>query len=67
MQNYRNVIETKEIYVGKNIYYNWLLQRIYCMCFLQGMSEDVSIGKFFDEAMMVELAQQAADLHQQMI
>ncbi|GAU33771.1 hypothetical protein TSUD_393330 [Trifolium subterraneum] len=33
----------------------------------KGMSEDVSIGKFFDEAMMVELAQQAADLHQQMI
>ncbi|KAK7860683.1 110 kda u5 small nuclear ribonucleoprotein component clo, partial [Quercus suber] len=32
-----------------------------------GMSEDVSINKFFDEAMMVELAQQAADLHQQMI
>ncbi|KAI9079028.1 hypothetical protein K1719_039028 [Acacia pycnantha] len=33
----------------------------------KGMSEDVSISKFFDEAMMVELAQQAADLHQQMI
>ncbi|ONI15298.1 hypothetical protein PRUPE_3G036300 [Prunus persica] len=33
----------------------------------KGMSEDVSINKFFDEAMMVELAQQAADLHQQMI
>ncbi|CAK8535436.1 unnamed protein product [Lathyrus sativus] len=32
----------------------------------KGMSEDVSICKFFDEAMMVELAQQAADLHQQM-
>lgn len=31
------------------------------------MSEDVSINKFFDEAMMVELAQQDADLHQQMI
>jgi hypothetical protein len=31
------------------------------------MSEDVSINKFFDEAMMVELAQQAADLHQQML
>lgn len=31
------------------------------------MSEDVSINKFFDEAMMVELAQQAADLHQQMM
>lgn len=37
------------------------------MFLLQGMSEDVSIGKFFDEAMMVELAQQAADLHQQML
>ena len=34
---------------------------------LQGMSEDVSISKFFDEAMMVELAQQEADIHQQMI
>ncbi|KAL0436411.1 UNVERIFIED_CONTAM: U5 small nuclear ribonucleoprotein component CLO [Sesamum radiatum] len=32
----------------------------------KGMSEDVSINKFFDEAMVVELAQQAADLHQQM-
>lgn len=30
------------------------------------MSEDVSINKFFDEAMMVELAQQDAELHQQM-
>lgn len=35
--------------------------------FWQGMSEDVSINKFFDEAMVVELAQQAADLHQQMM
>jgi U5 small nuclear ribonucleoprotein component len=26
------------------------------------MSEDVSINKFFDEAMVVELAQQAADI-----
>lgn len=34
--------------------------------FFQGMSEDVSISKFFDEAMMHELAQQAADLHIQM-
>ncbi|KAF5788258.1 putative protein-synthesizing GTPase [Helianthus annuus] len=33
----------------------------------KGMSEDVSINKFFDEAMVVELAQQEADLHQQMI
>ncbi|KAL8189592.1 hypothetical protein R6Q57_029158 [Mikania cordata] len=33
----------------------------------KGMSEDVTINKFFDEAMMVELAQQDADLHQQMI
>lgn len=33
----------------------------------QGMSEDVSISKFFDEAMVVELAQQDADLHLQMI
>ncbi|PRQ55666.1 putative protein-synthesizing GTPase [Rosa chinensis] len=33
----------------------------------KGMSEDVSISKFFDEAMMVELAQQEADIHQQMI
>ncbi|GFQ02674.1 116 kDa U5 small nuclear ribonucleoprotein component [Phtheirospermum japonicum] len=33
----------------------------------KGMSEDVSINKFFDEAMVVELAHQAADLHQQMI
>ncbi|KAB1995875.1 hypothetical protein ES319_D13G191500v1 [Gossypium barbadense] len=33
----------------------------------KGMSGDVSINKFFDEAMVVELAQQAADLHQQMI
>ncbi|XP_057420548.1 110 kDa U5 small nuclear ribonucleoprotein component CLO [Lotus japonicus] len=33
----------------------------------KGMSEDVSISKFFDEAMMVELAQQEADLHQQMM
>ncbi|XP_061964446.1 110 kDa U5 small nuclear ribonucleoprotein component CLO-like [Populus nigra] len=28
----------------------------------KGMSEDVSINKFFDEAMVVELAQQAADI-----
>ncbi|CAI9765786.1 unnamed protein product [Fraxinus pennsylvanica] len=35
--------------------------------FQEGMSEDVSINKFFDEAMVVELAQQAADLHQQML
>lgn len=33
----------------------------------KGMSEDVSINKFFDEAMVVELAQQAADTHQQLI
>ncbi|KAK1403485.1 110 kDa U5 small nuclear ribonucleoprotein component CLO [Heracleum sosnowskyi] len=33
----------------------------------KGMSEDVSISKFFDEAMVVELAQQDADLHLQMI
>lgn len=32
----------------------------------KGMSEDVSINKFFDEAMVVELAQQAAELHLQM-
>ncbi|GKD52736.1 hypothetical protein Tco_1281712, partial [Tanacetum coccineum] len=32
-----------------------------------GMSEDVNIHKFFDEAMVVELAQHAAGLHQQMI
>jgi len=31
------------------------------------MSEDVSINKFFDEAMMVELAQHAADHQYQMI
>jgi hypothetical protein len=61
------MIDTSEIYWEKIFYYNWLVQRIYCAFFLQGMSEDVSIGKFFDEAMMVELAQQAADLHQQMI
>ncbi|KAF9606567.1 hypothetical protein IFM89_026759 [Coptis chinensis] len=29
----------------------------------KGMSEDVSNNKFFDESMVVELAQQAADLH----
>lgn len=33
----------------------------------QGMSEDVSINKFFDEAMVVELAQQAADVHLQIM
>ncbi|KAJ3679071.1 hypothetical protein LUZ60_017082 [Juncus effusus] len=33
----------------------------------KGMSEDVSINKFFDEAMVNELAQQAADLHMQMM
>ncbi|KAF5198581.1 U5 small nuclear ribonucleoprotein component [Thalictrum thalictroides] len=33
----------------------------------KGMSEDVSINKFFDEAMVVELAQQSADLHLQMM
>uniref|UniRef100_A0A803LKM4 SNU114 homolog n=1 Tax=Chenopodium quinoa TaxID=63459 RepID=A0A803LKM4_CHEQI len=33
----------------------------------KGMSEDVSIKKFFDDAMVVELAQQAADLHLQMM
>ncbi|XP_078443094.1 110 kDa U5 small nuclear ribonucleoprotein component CLO-like [Wolffia australiana] len=32
----------------------------------KGMSDDVSANKFFDEAMMVELAQQAAELHQLM-
>ncbi|KAI7992295.1 110 kDa U5 small nuclear ribonucleoprotein component CLO [Camellia lanceoleosa] len=34
---------------------------------IKGMSKDVSINKFFDEAMVVELSQQATDLHQQMI
>ncbi|XP_074587546.1 110 kDa U5 small nuclear ribonucleoprotein component CLO-like [Curcuma longa] len=33
----------------------------------KGMSEDVSINKFFDEAMVVELAQQAADMHLQIM
>ncbi|CAI9102535.1 OLC1v1000818C1 [Oldenlandia corymbosa var. corymbosa] len=33
----------------------------------KGMSEDVSINKFFDEAMVMELAKQATDLHQHMI
>ncbi|CAL9755402.1 unnamed protein product [Musa acuminata subsp. burmannicoides] len=33
----------------------------------KGMSEDVSINKFFDEAMVVELAQQAADVHLQIM
>ncbi|KAL9248710.1 110 kDa U5 small nuclear ribonucleoprotein component CLO-like protein [Drosera capensis] len=33
----------------------------------KGMSEDVSINKFFDEAMVVELAQQAADFQLQML
>ncbi|KAK4371384.1 hypothetical protein RND71_010859 [Anisodus tanguticus] len=33
----------------------------------KGMSKDVSINKFFDEAIMVELAQQDADLHLQMM
>nr|XP_016447827.1 PREDICTED: 116 kDa U5 small nuclear ribonucleoprotein component-like [Nicotiana tabacum]XP_016447828.1 PREDICTED: 116 kDa U5 small nuclear ribonucleoprotein component-like [Nicotiana tabacum] len=33
----------------------------------KGMSEDVTINNFFDEAMMVELAQQDADLHLQMM
>nr|VDD53805.1 unnamed protein product [Brassica oleracea] len=33
----------------------------------KGMSEDVSGNKFFDEAMMVELAQQTGDLHLQMM
>ncbi|KAI4377177.1 hypothetical protein MLD38_014852 [Melastoma candidum] len=33
----------------------------------KGMSEDVSINKFFDEAMMVELVQHAADQHQVML
>ncbi|KAI0497000.1 hypothetical protein KFK09_023326 [Dendrobium nobile] len=32
----------------------------------KGMSEDVSISKFFDESMMNELAQQDAELHLQM-
>ncbi len=29
---------------------------------LQGMSEDVSINKFFDDPMLLELAKQDADL-----
>ncbi|KAJ4878900.1 Ribosomal protein S5/Elongation factor G/III/V family protein [Raphanus sativus] len=33
----------------------------------KGMSEDVSGNKFFDEAMMVELAQQTGDMHLQMM
>lgn len=53
-------MEKEELYPSSNI-----LQ--FCDENWQGMSEDVSINKFFDEAMMVELAQQAADLHQQMI
>jgi len=40
---------------------------VYNLLVLQGMSEDVSGNKFFDEAMMVELAQQTGDLHLQMI
>lgn len=31
---------------------------------LQGMSEDVSINKFFDDPMLLELARQDADLQQ---
>ena len=31
-------------------------------CGLQGMSEDVSINKFFDDPMLLELARQDADL-----
>lgn len=38
-----------------------------CLSFMQGMSEDVSINKFFDEAMMLELAQHAADHHHHII
>jgi len=40
---------------------------MYNLLVMQGMSEDVSGNKFFDEAMMVELAQQTGDLHLQMI
>lgn len=31
---------------------------------VQGMSEDVSINKFFDDPMLLELARQDADLQQ---
>lgn len=40
---------------------------VYVVLVFQGMSEDVSGNKFFDEAMMVELAQQTGDLHLQMM
>lgn len=44
------------------------VQVIGCLLiWVQGMSEDVSINKFFDEAMVAELALQAAELHQQMM
>lgn len=33
----------------------------------KGMSEDVSITKFFDEAMVLELAQHEADIHMQLM
>lgn len=40
-----------------------IIELIVCTPIFQGMSEDVSINKFFDEAMMNELAQQTADIH----
>ncbi|XP_075647584.1 uncharacterized protein LOC142618522 [Castanea sativa] len=42
-------------------------KEVYGPVLLEGMSEDVSINKFFDEAMMVELAQQSPDLHHAMV
>ena len=35
-----------------------------CWLLVQGMSEDVSINKFFDDPMLLELARQDADLQQ---
>lgn len=31
---------------------------MYCVCIFQGLSEDVSINKFFDDPMLLELAKQ---------
>ena len=40
------------MYMYVHVYYLW------CCVSLQGLSEDVSISKFFDDPMLLELARQ---------
>lgn len=59
----RRKVHLSLLFFSLNIYFSAYLREF----IFQGMSEDVSINKFFDEAMVVELAQQAADMHLQIM